>query len=288
LIHYDGKKKNSHDWVKVDDIQEKQEIWPEEEFFIVDQERIQNETEEQKLIGVLNILKDETRTKDVVKRMKKITKKLRQAMKDGKIKQEGGCDFLDEMFVEEKRGDHVIQGGQGGGRSYSIFVNTEIFCGGKRPSIQEMLEWVGSQNGNQLRPGVIFADVPRKYYKDQGMAGPKGNARWIMSSEGDCLFAFKKGNTMWLKAYPTTHGYSKGGPTILLSKEMFHTGYQGNMKRSLHKAVFATFTKAEWFFEDGNYSVDHINRDRNDARFVNLRAVTTKENNRNRRFCCNK
>jgi hypothetical protein len=61
-------------------------------------------------------------------------------------------------------------------------------------------------------------------------------------------------------------------------------GLPGKYEKNLHKAVFATFTKAEWFFEDGNYSVDHINRDRNDARFVNLRAVTTKENNRNRRL----
>jgi hypothetical protein len=64
----------------------------------------------------------------------------------------------------------------------SLFVNTGIFCGGKRPGIQEMLEYVGTQNGNQLRPGVIFADVPRKYYEDQGMSGLLENARWIVST----------------------------------------------------------------------------------------------------------
>ena len=58
----------------MDDIQEKQEIWPEEEFYIVYQDRIQNETEEQKLIGVLNVLKDETCSKDVVQKMKKNNK----------------------------------------------------------------------------------------------------------------------------------------------------------------------------------------------------------------------
>ncbi len=78
----------------MDDI--KQEIWPEEEIFTIDQDRVADETEENKLVGVLNVLKDETHSNDVVQRMKKITKKLRQAMKDGKILQEGGCDFLDE------------------------------------------------------------------------------------------------------------------------------------------------------------------------------------------------
>ena len=148
-----------------------------------------------------------------------------------------------------------------------------------------MLEYVGKQNGNQLWPGVIFADVPRKYYKDQGMSGLLENARWILSTEG---FAYKKGKIMWLKAYPTTHGYSKRCPNIDLSKELVHTGYQGNRKRTLHKAVFATFTKADWFFENGNYDVDHINRDIHDARFVNIRALTTKENGRNRIFRSNK
>ena len=90
----------------MDDV--KQGIWPEEEIFTIDQDRVADETEEQKLVGVLNILKDETHSNDVVQRMKKITKKLRQAMKDGKIQQEGGCDFLDEMFVEKKRGEHII------------------------------------------------------------------------------------------------------------------------------------------------------------------------------------
>ena len=206
-------------------------------------------------------------------------------MKDGKIQQEGGCDFLDVMFVEKKRGEHIIHAT---GTKYSTFVNTGIFCGGKRPSIQEMLEYVGTQNGNQLRPGVIFADVPRKYYKEQGMSGLLENARWILSTEGDCLLAYKKGKTMWLKAYPTTHGNNQSVPKIDLSKELFHKGYQGVRRRTLHKAVFATFTKAEWFFELGNYDVDHINRDRLDARFVNLRALTTKENNKNRRKGCNK
>jgi hypothetical protein len=151
-----------------------------------------------------------------------------------------------------------------------------------------MLEYIGKQNENQLRPGVIFADVPRKYYKDQGMSGLLENARWILSTEGDCLFAYKKGKIMWLKAYPTTHGYSKRCPNIDLSKELVHTGYQGNRKRTLHKAVFATFTKADWFFENCNYDVDHINRDIHDARFVNIRALTTKENGRNRKFRSNK
>ena len=94
-------KKKSFNWIKVDDI--KQGIWPEEEIFTIDQDRVADETEENKLVGVLNVLKDETHSNDVVQRMKKITKKLRQAMKDGKIQQEGGCDFLDEMFVEKKR-----------------------------------------------------------------------------------------------------------------------------------------------------------------------------------------
>ncbi len=64
--------------------------------------------------------------------MKKITKKLRQAMKDGKIQQEGGCDCLDEMFVEKKRGDHIIHATTRRRRGkYSTFVNTGIFCEGK-------------------------------------------------------------------------------------------------------------------------------------------------------------
>ena len=82
----------------MDDI--KTEIWPEEEVFTIDQDGVTDETDEHKLVGDLNILKDETRSNDVVQRMKKITKKLRQAKKDGKIQQEGGCDLLNEMFVE--------------------------------------------------------------------------------------------------------------------------------------------------------------------------------------------
>jgi hypothetical protein len=98
LVHYDGNNKKTLKWIPVDDI--KTEIWPEEEVFTIDQDGVTDETDEQKLIGDLNILKDETRSNDVVQRMKKITKKLRQAKKDRKIQQEGGCDLLNEMFVE--------------------------------------------------------------------------------------------------------------------------------------------------------------------------------------------
>ena len=53
------------------------------------------------------------------------------------------------------------------------------------------------------------------------MSGLLENVRWILSTEGDCLLAYKKGKTMWLKAYPTTHGYTQSGPAIDLSKSCF-------------------------------------------------------------------
>ena len=120
-------------------------------------------------------------------------------------------------------------------------------------------------DGASLESGVIFRDVSKRIYKIKSMSRIGDNSRWIVSTEGDCLFAFKHDGMMWIKIYDTIRtskpNSSCGYIEVNLSIAMKPMGFMGNKSASarMHEAVFYTFTKME---DTGEYkpSVDHINR----------------------------
>jgi hypothetical protein len=84
-------------------------------------------------------------------------------LKKKKVKHEGPHDKLEQMFVP----DH-------------------------RPSIKAMVDFAGSMDGAMLETGVIFGDVSKRFFINKLMSRIGNNCWWIVSTEGDCLFAFKK------------------------------------------------------------------------------------------------
>ena len=103
----------------------------------------------------------------------------------------------------------------------------------------------------------MLATFPAKINKSMSRIGE--NSRWIVSTEGDCLFAFKRDGKMWIKIYDTiqtSKPNSSGGYTPSAVRLM---GFMGNTSAStrMHEAVFYTFTKME---DTGEYkpSVDSV------------------------------
>jgi hypothetical protein len=154
-------------------------------------------------------------------------------------------------------------------------INTNIDFPGQWPSIKAMVDFAESIDGVILETGVIFRDVSKIFYINKSMSRIGDNCRWIVSTKGDCLFAFKHDGKMWIKIYDTIQtskpNSSGGYIEVNLPSAVRPMGFMGNMSASarMHEAVFYIFTKME---DTGEYkpSVDHINRK------INLRAATTR------------
>ena len=170
--------------------------WPLEECYTVREADIPQETRELLIVRRLNTLKDSPRSDKTIKLMKHYTVEL----KESKMKHEGPHDKLNQMFVP-KRGSHRLKStdrGKGGGM-HAMPINTNIDCPGQRPSIKAMVDFAESIDGAILETGVIFRDVSKIFYLNKSMSRIWDNCRWIVSTKGDCLFAFKHDGKMWIK-----------------------------------------------------------------------------------------
>jgi hypothetical protein len=232
-----------------------------------------------KLVRRLNELKDLPKSKATIKLMKHYTAEL----KESKMKHEGPYDQLDIMFVP-KRGSHrLITTDRGNGIGVqAIPIDTNIDCPGQRPSIKAMVDFAESIDGAILETGVIFRDVSKRYYIHMNMSRIRDNCRWIVSTEGDCMFAFKHQEKMWIKIYNTmrTEIHNSTSNYIRVSLPNQFIGNKNGSTR-IANAVFYTFTKME---DTGDYkpTIDHINRKKTDNRWVNLRPATQQEQSINR------
>jgi len=171
---------------------------PQEESYTVREASIPQDTRLTKLVKRLNLLKDESRSEKNIKLMKHYTAELKRS----KMKYEGPHDILKHKFVP-KRGSHRLKStdrGNGIG-SQAIPINTNIDCPGKRPSIKSMVDFAESMDGTILETGVIFRDISKRFYIHKSMSRIGENCRWIVSTEGDCLFAFKQHGKMWIKIH---------------------------------------------------------------------------------------
>ncbi len=161
---------------------------PPEEYYTVYCDDCLDETHEEDLIRRLNVMKDNPQTQVNLKRMKQITFTLRDAEKRGKIKSRGGHDHLDEMYVPARK-NHWING------TGKKIIDTGKLCIGIRPSIQHILEYIQSTGGIRA-PVVILGDVPKAYFIHRRIPPLSENGQWIVSTEGDCIFACKKWNNL--------------------------------------------------------------------------------------------
>ncbi len=109
-----------------------------------------------------------------------------------------------------------------------------------------------------------------------------------LCQQGDCIFACKKNGTIWYKSYPTEVDEVRKGnyPRCEISTWITTQAWVGyNRCEEIHQAVFFAFTKMSDMYMCG-LEIDHINRLRTDNRFINLRAISHKENVVNSKTSC--
>ncbi len=131
-----------------------------------------------------------------------------------------------------------------------------------------------------------MGDVPKAYFIHRRTPPPSENGRWIVSTEGDCIFAAcKKNGTIWYKSYPTKvnevsqGSYQRCEISTWITTQVW-VGY--NRCEQIHQVVFFAFIKTSDLYMRG-LEIDHINHLRTDNHFVNLRAISNMDNMDNSR-----
>lgn len=101
-------------------------------------------------------------------------------------------------------------------------------------------------------------------------------SRWIASTEGDMIIAFIKNRTMWIKNFLTIKKV-QAYPLINIPAVCLGSNSERSIAHNAHLVIFYTFTS--WKnFSATSLLVDHMNGDKCDACWLNLRALTQKEN----------
>jgi hypothetical protein len=137
---------------------------------------------------------------------------------------------------------------------------------------------------------VRFKDVPRIYFTHHQYRTPHRNSRLIVSDEGDTIFTWIYDKKIWIRTKSGTDlskdRYSKVEyPTMNgLMKSCNRLNAEGKKKdvMRIHHLVFVTFSDEKTinrYF--GGLTIDHMNRNKEDCRWVNLRLATHKEQSKN-------
>ena len=222
----------------------------------------------------LNWMKDEIESNEKQVMMAKYTFMLRNLEKQGIIKSSGRNDQLDEMFVPEKGSHHI-------GKLSRYSKDTGLKCTSDRIEAELVLSYLGYQAGNYLEDGVIFGDVPEKYFKYNCCSSFLEGSRWLVSTMGDSIFAYKKAGTIWVLNIETGKRVDDYTKVTFPKKDFIPDDYVGSTTHNLHKAMWYTFTRMP--YQQGFYlSIDHVNGDKWDNRWVNLRGIGSFANNQNR------
>jgi hypothetical protein len=148
-------------------------------------------------------------------------------------------------------------------------------------SITLVLKYFASIKGNVFGNNVIFADVTIEFFKHHAIPPLKKQSRWLCSTEGDIITAWKMNGTMWVKNYPTTSPGKSGFVSIKIGK---NATIDPDFERTFQLCViiFNTFTRMIDYRSGRRNTVDHVNRVRGDNRFCNLRALSMEDQQLNR------
>ena len=141
-----------------------------------------------------------------------------------------------------------------------------------RPPIKLILEFVESIDGNVIKPGVIFRDVPLVFYSHQQIECLVATGHWILSTMGDCIYAWVRDGKMWVKCFDTRSSIVY--PTIKL--QCIVDTNKEYVTVTLYRAIFFTFTGLDFnaLLNCWGESVDHINGDASHNSWGNLRQLT--------------
>ena len=201
------------------------------------------------------------------------------------------------QFVPKRRTDHFfptitgegggVNGGKGG------LVIDDASTSQERPTDDDMIKYFNDDN-NRISIGlrVRFKDAPKIYFKHHEFRTPHRNSRLIVSEEGDTIWTWIYNGEIYIR--------SKGGKDLLknsyskltyptmngLMKSEKEKRAEGKKKESLkiHHLVFVTFSDDEVVerYLGVGLEIDHINRKKEDCRWVNLRIVKHRDNMKNR------